>query len=82
MTVERFRVECSAEEFEDWLDFCAMYPIDDFHRFHRPAALTSLGISGGDISRRLEWLQPTPKGDYSDSDFSVFKALGVTPPRG
>lgn len=82
MTVERFRAECSADEFEDWLEFCALYPIDDFHRYHRPAALISIGMGGGDVGERLEWLQPTPSGDFSAADLSTLKALGITPPRG
>ncbi len=66
----------TAGEFLDWCEFFAMYPFDDFHRYHRPAALTSIGLSGGDVSDRLEWLQPDPQmAGLSEVDRSLIKAF-------
>jgi len=71
------------KEFESWINFYSMHPFDDFHRFHRPAALISRSFSGADIADLLEWLQPQPKDEtYSDADLNTFKALGIKrPPR-
>jgi hypothetical protein len=86
----------SERDFQGLREFYRMYPFDDYHRFHRPAALVAGAMAGGDMAARLEWLQPdtaaspatgTPQlpsiiGDYSSADLSVMVALGVTPPKG
>lgn len=69
-------------EFEGWREFYRLYPFDDFHRFHRPAALVASSM-GGDLKKKLDWLQPEPSaGDWSDADARTMAALGVKPPRG
>ena len=78
MTVADLRVRMTEEEFQDWLDFYAMYPFDDFHRIHRPAALVSVSMAGGGdaFADRLEVLQPDPKlAGLSEVDRSLIKAF-------
>lgn len=66
----------SSDELFEWCEFFALYPFDDFHRYHRPAALVSIGMAGGDVADRLEWLQPDPRlADKSETDRSIIKAF-------
>jgi len=69
----------SADEFASWVEFFALYPFDDYHRHHRPAALVSASFAGGSdaIAERLEFLQPDPAlADMSDVDRSILNAVG------
>jgi hypothetical protein len=67
-------------EFQRWIQFYREQPFDDFHRYHRPAALVSVSMAGGDIKERLEWLQPEPIPDGLDrADVATIKAFGFTP---
>lgn len=76
MTVAELGERMTQAEFTDWCDFFALYPFDDFHRFHRPAALVSIGMAGGEIAERLEWLQPDPSmTGLSEVDRSILKAF-------
>jgi hypothetical protein len=71
-------------EFLTWIEFYKLFPFDDRYRYHRPAALISHAIAGGDIDLKLEWLQPehaAPAGNYSAADLATMKAFGVKPPR-
>lgn len=69
-------------EFEAWQDFYMQAPFDDLHRYHRPAALVSVSMAGGEVSDKLEWLQPSrANAEYSDADMATFKAFGVKPPK-
>jgi len=65
-------------EYMHWLEFYRAYPFDDFHRFHRPAALVSVGLGGGEVQTRLDWLQPPPPDGQTDADRELFRAGGVT----
>lgn len=67
-------------EFMSWVQFYRLFPFDDFHRFHRPAALIGASM-GGDVKSKLEWLapEPVPEG-YSQADLNTFKAFGFKPP--
>lgn len=68
-------------EYLDWMEFYRLYPFDDFHRHHRPAALIAMSLGGGEIQPRLDWLQPEPVPEgYSQADLNTFKAFGVKPP--
>lgn len=71
----------TAQEFRSWVAFYELYPFDDFHRFHRPAAMVASSLGGGDIEKRLEWLQPTPAavGDenLSAADIATLRAFGL-----
>jgi len=54
------------------------------HRYHRPAALISRSMSGGEIAPMLEWLQPDysdkQDSEFSEADLQTFKALGLEKP--
>jgi hypothetical protein len=68
------------KEFQDWMEFYRNHPFDDLHRYHRPAALVSVSMAGGDIKERLEWLAPEPVPDgLSDADARTMRALGIKP---
>ena len=78
MTVAELRGRMEEDEFQDWLDFFALYPFDDLHRIHRPAALVSVSMAGGGdaFADRLEVLQPDPKlAGLSDVDKSLIRAF-------
>lgn len=66
-------------EFRDWITFYRAHPFDDLHRYHRPAALISHSMKGGDIQDKLDWLHP-PKwqDDFSAADIRTMRALGVS----
>jgi hypothetical protein len=60
-----------------------MYPFDDYHRYHRPAALVAQFVGGGDIKQKLQWLAPEPVAyDFPDSDMRTLSAFGLKPPKG
>jgi hypothetical protein len=71
-------------EFLWWVEFYKLYPFDDFHRYHRPAALASIAGATGDrvsetLQKRLDWLQPDPRNaDLSDADMATLRAFGFT----
>jgi len=68
-------------EFLAWAEFYKLYPFDDLHRYHRPAAMTAAAMGGATVAERLDWLQPEPKAfDYSMADINTLKAFGFTPP--
>lgn len=67
-------------EYLSWVDFYRLAPFDDLHRYHRPAAMISVSMSGGSVEERLQWLQPEPIPDgMTQADFNTFKALGFDP---
>ena len=55
-------------EFVAWREFYKQQPFDDFHRFHRPAALVSVSLGGGDVQARLDWLAPEPEQAFRGLD--------------
>ena len=64
-------------EFLAWIEFYRLFPFDDFHRFHRPAALIAHSFGGGDIQLRLDWLQPDARNaDLDDADLKTLRAFG------
>jgi hypothetical protein len=66
-------------EFHAWIEFYKLYPFDDYHRHHRPAALVAQAMSGGDIQPRLDWLQPDRSADeLTDADAATMRAFGFT----
>lgn len=68
-------------EFDSWCEFYRAWPFDDMHRYHRPAALISTSMAGGDIQERLDWLQPPSwASEYSSADLRTIRALGFKPP--
>lgn len=70
----------TAVEFARWQEFYQRWPFDDFHRFHRPAALVA-GAFGGNseasLRARLEWLQPTARVLANDADAALYAAAGI-----
>ncbi len=64
-------------EFLEWVEFYRLYPFDDFHRFHRPAALVAQSLGGGDMQIRLDWLQPDARNaELDDADLRTLRAFG------
>ena len=69
-------------EYQSWIEFYRLYPFDDLHRYHRPAALIA-SRSGGDLQQFIDWLQPEPgiaQGNWTPADISTFRALGTKVP--
>lgn len=80
-TVAELHATMSADEYQSWMQFFSLYPFDDFHRFHRPAALVSASMSGGAeaFADRLEVLQPDPVlAGMTEADRSILKAMDYT----
>ena len=71
-------------EFQQWFAFYQTSPFDELHRYHRPAALISRSMAGGDINQMIEWLHPDysehGNTEYSEADLKTFKALGLEKP--
>lgn len=69
----------SEKEFARWVEYYRAFPFDDFHRFHRPAAMIAQSMGGGDIEQRLEWLQPGDAAGLNEADLKTMKAFGFKP---
>jgi hypothetical protein len=83
-TVAELKGRMAQKEFESWIEFYRCCPFDDFHRYHRPAALiASRGGSGESLSSFLSWLQPEPVdpalANYSAADLNTLRAFGIKP---
>lgn len=66
-------------EFTAWQVFFVKYPFDDYHRFHRPAALVAQLAGGGSLLDKLEWLQPEHADqEVTDADAATMRAFGYT----
>jgi hypothetical protein len=76
MTVAELNARMSPRELMRWRAFYEMFPFDDFHRFHRPAALISRPQDGR-VAQLLDWLQPDPMlAGFSEADVNTIRALG------
>ena len=75
-TVAELQGRMTEAEFEGWREFYRLYPFDDFHVYHRPAALVAASFSGAEIPALIEFLAPSMKPDVSDVDASIIRALG------
>ncbi|MFC0677528.1 hypothetical protein ACFFGH_06645 [Lysobacter korlensis] len=77
-TIGELQASMGEAEFDAWREFYRLYPFDDLHRFHRPAALMACsGVSGSldqAIEQRLKWLQPDPSDRFADTDALFFGA--------
>ena len=70
----------SEREFHSWREFYKLFPFDDVHRYHRPAAMVAASY-GGEYEKRLEFLAPNPDLlTYSQAELNSFKAHGIKPP--
>lgn len=74
-TVAELRAALTESEFQAWIAFYRDFPFDDYHRFHRPAALVSTSMAGGDVQSRLNFLQPRDGGEMDSADSRTMKAL-------
>jgi hypothetical protein len=80
--VSELQASMTQAEFQAWGEFYRLFPFDDLHRYHRPAALIA-SRHGGALPPLLEWLQPNPSavqvpdGNWSEADLRTFKALGA-----
>jgi len=64
-------------EFLRWMEFYRLFPFDDMHRYHRPAALISQSMAGGEIRDKLDWLQPDARNDgLNEADMATLRAMG------
>ena len=45
-------------EFVAWIQFYQRWPFDDFHRFHRPAALIASSMGGEEMQKLIDFLSP------------------------
>ncbi len=65
-----------AAELDGWRSFYELYPFDDLHRFHRPAAVIGTAF-GGKYESIIGFLAPSPDDPVlSAADRDVSKALG------
>ena len=55
-------------EFDAWRAYYLRWPFDDYNRFHRPAALLSVRLGGGEIQDSLDFLQPPYLGTKTGAD--------------
>ena len=79
-TVAQLQASMSEVEFRRWCEYYRAFPFDDFHRYHRPAALVAQSMSGGDIKQKLQWLQPEDVPDgLNDADLNTIRAFGFKP---
>lgn len=68
-------------EFEGWRAYFRQHPFDDFHRFHRPAAMVARALGGPATTETLRWLAPEPNPPgMSDADVRTLAAFGLKPP--
>lgn len=79
-TIAEWKAAMSEDEFDAWAEYYRRWPFDDYHRFHRPAALVAQ-IAGGmkDTDGLLQWLQPddTPqKRPRSQADEAIWRGAG------
>ncbi len=80
-TVRELHEGMSKLEFERWRAFYELFPFDDFHRFHRPAAL--IARDSNNVRELLEWLQPDPAlHGMTDADINTMRAFGFARPGG
>jgi hypothetical protein len=81
MTIGQMRASMTQSEFASWVEFYKLFPFDDRHRYHRPAAMVAASM-GGKYDDFIEFLAPEPKpAGLSKVDLSVIKALGLKPRR-
>jgi hypothetical protein len=78
-TIAELQERMSQRELQAWREFYRLYPFDDRHRFHRPAAALARAIGGQGITTAsiIEWLQPDPRNvDLTSADLATLQAFG------
>lgn len=69
----------SPAELKLWNDYFDLYPFDDHHRYHRPAAQIAASMCG-EFQKHLDFLSPPAFGDqYNDADIRTMRAFGFDP---
>ena len=61
----------SVPEFVRWMQYYKRNPFDDLHRYHRPAALISVSMGGGDFVERMDFLNGSFEDDASSDYMTV-----------
>lgn len=80
-TVAELKSTMSYAEFSRWKEFYLQNPFDDLHRYHRPAALVSCSMAGGDFGEKVKMLEnDSSKSEVSEADMNTFAAFGMKPP--
>lgn len=78
--MQEWQAAMTESEFRRWAEYYVSHPFDDLHRYHRPAALISVSMAGGDVQTKLEWLQPEPTPDgLNEADLRTMRAFGLKP---
>lgn len=70
----------SQKDYEGFRQFYQLFPFDDHHRVHLPAAViaASMGVKMEDA---LKVLDPPPnESGWSQAELNSFKSHGITPP--
>ena len=70
-TVDELKQRMSVPEFIRWMQYYKCNPFDDLHRYHRPAALVSVAMGGGDFVERVELLRGSIEDDASSECMTV-----------
>ena len=70
-TVDELKRRMSVPEFVRWMQYYKRNPFDDLHRYHRPAALVSVSMGGGDFIERVELLRGSFEDDTSSDYMTV-----------
>lgn len=83
-SVEQWQETIGEDEFASWTAFFELFPFDDFHRFHRPAALIAQAMAGGSMQDRLAILAPEASVDplpagMTHADAATMRAFGFKP---
>lgn len=58
------------------MQFFKQQPFDDFHRYHRPAALIAASMNGTEMDKLLDFLQPKVRIQYTDLEMQIFETFG------
>jgi hypothetical protein len=74
--VREWKRTISKREYIEWVEYFRQQPFDDFHRFHRPAALVASAMARFEhadieIPKMLEFLQPKIQVDLSPADLDA-----------
>lgn len=78
-TIAEAQDRLSESEFESWAAFFQMYPFDDLHRFHRPAAMIATAF-GGKYQQWIDFLAPDPlPPGMTQADYNTMRAFGMNP---
>lgn len=73
--MEEWKATMTAAEFGRWVSFNQLYPMDDLHIYHRPAAMIAAAF-GGKYRDRIEFLCPEPIPDgMTAADWTTYKTF-------